>query len=92
MPTVKRTRQFIQKHYRNDQVKLEEIQTIVFPEPKAISIRYDIEQLAPGLFDLIELYFDPEEDDCLEFARYKANSYLIVLIQKTKELVLQQQA
>ena len=77
--TVKRTRQFIQKHYRNDQVKVGGVlQTIVFPEPKAISIRYNIDQLAPGLFDLIELYFDPDEDDCLEFARYKAKSYLIV--------------
>ena len=59
--TVKRTRQFIQKYYRNDQVKIEGVyQPIVFPQPKAISIRYDINKLAPGLFDLIELYFDPD--------------------------------
>ena len=77
--TVKRTRQFIQKHYRNDQVTINGVnQTIVFPEPKAISVHYDINQLAPGLFDLIELYFDPDEDECLVFARYKANSYLKV--------------
>ena len=77
--TVKRTRQFIQKYYRNDQVKIEGVyQPIVFPQPKAISIRYDINQLAPGLFDLIELYFDPDEPECLVFARYKANSYLKV--------------
>ena len=75
--TVKRTRQFIKKYYPNDQVKINGVlQTIVFPEPKAISVRYDLDQLMPGLFDLIELFFDPEESDCLVFARYKANTYL----------------
>ena len=59
--TVKRTRQFIKKHYPNDQVKINgEMQTIVFPEPKAISVRYNLDALMRGLFDLIETYFDPE--------------------------------
>ena len=77
--TVKRTRQFIKKHYPNDQVKINgEMQTIVFPEPKAISVRYKLDALMPGLFDLIESYFDPEHPDCVKFARYKADTYLIV--------------
>ena len=77
--TVKRTRQFIKKHYPNDQVKINGImQTIVFPEPKAISVRYNLDSLMPGLFDLIETYFDPDEPDCIQFARYKANTYLKV--------------
>ena len=76
--TVKRTRQFIKKHYPNDQVKINgEMQTIVFPEPKAISVRYDLDSEMPGLFDLIETYFDPENSDCILFARYKSNTYLL---------------
>ena len=76
--TVKRTRQFIKKHYPNDQVKINgEMQTIVFPVPKAISVRYDLDSEMPGLFDLIETYFDPENSDCILFARYKSNTYLI---------------
>lgn len=77
--TVKRTRQFIKKHYPNDQVKINgEMQTIVFPEPKAISVRYNLDALMPGLFDLIETYFDPENTDCIKFARYKTDTYLSV--------------
>jgi SNF2 family DNA or RNA helicase len=77
--TVKRTRKFIKKHYPNDQVKINGImQTIVFPEPKAISVRYNLDSLMPGLFDLIETYFDPENSDCILFARYKSNAYLNV--------------
>ena len=76
--TVKRTRQFIKKHYPNDQVKINgEMLTIVFPEPKAISVRYDLDSEMPGLFDLIETYFDPENSDCILFARYKSDTYLI---------------
>ena len=75
--TVKRTRQFIKNHYPNDQVKIDgAMQTIVFPEPKAISVRYELNKLMPGLFDLIEKYFNPEDSDCIEFARYKTNTYL----------------
>ena len=75
--TVKRTRQFIKKHYPGDQVKIDGVtQAIVFPEPKAISVRYELDKLMPGLFDLIERYFDPEDSDCIQFARYKANTYL----------------
>ena len=77
--TVKRTRQFIKKHYPNDTVKIDgKMQTIVFPEPKAISVRYNLDALMPGLFDLIERYFNPEDSDCIVFARYKANTYLKV--------------
>ena len=76
--TVKRTRQFIKKHYPNDQVKINgQLQTIVFPEPKAITVRYDLNDVMERLFDLVERYLDPEHEDCLTFARYKVASYLI---------------
>tara|TARA_Y100000589_G_scaffold37942_1_gene31711 strand:+ start:4266 stop:7634 length:3369 start_codon:yes stop_codon:yes gene_type:complete len=76
--TVKRTRQFIKKHYPNDQITLDEnnTQTIVFPEPKAVSVRYRIDDLLPGLFDLIESFLNPEEPDCLNLARYNSDNYL----------------
>ena len=75
--TVKRTRQFIRKHYPKDEITINGIrQTIVFPEPRAISVRYDLDTLLPGLFNSIEQYFDPGSSDCLLFARYKARIYL----------------
>ncbi len=77
--TVKRTRRFIKKFYSSDQIKKNgQLQTIVFPEPKAISVRYEIDSLMPGLFDLIEQYFDPDEPECILFARYKSKTYLKV--------------
>jgi SNF2 family DNA or RNA helicase len=76
--TVKRTRQFIKKHYSNDQVEINGVmQPIVFPEPKAITVHYNLDAEIPGLFDLIEMYFDPDNSDCILFARYKSDIYLI---------------
>jgi hypothetical protein len=76
--TVKRTRQFIKKHYPNDQVKINgQLQTIVFPEPKAVTVRYELNDVMERLFDLVERYLDPGHEDCLKFARYKVASYLI---------------
>ena len=75
--TVKRTRKFIKKHYSNDQITINGItQTIVFPEPKAVTVRYEIDDLLPGLFDLIESFLNPEDEDCLNLARYNADNYL----------------
>ena len=77
--TVKRTRQFIKKHYPNDEVKINgEMQTIVFPEPHAISVRYNLDDLMPELFDVIETYFNPEDPDCIQLARYKSDTYLLI--------------
>ena len=77
--TVKRTRHFIKKHYSDDQIKLPDgtKHTIVFPEPQAISVRYEMTDLISHLFDMIEHYLDPEDHHCLTFARYKTNSYRI---------------
>ena len=76
--TVKRTRQFIKKYYPNDQITRNGItQSIVFPEPKAISVRYEIDELMPGLFDLIEIYLNPDNEDCIKFARYKSDNYIL---------------
>ena len=75
--TVKRTRKFIKKYYGNDQIEYNgKNQPIVFPEPKAITVRYEIESLMPGLFDLIETFFDPENEHCITFARYRTDAFL----------------
>ena len=85
--TVKRTRQFIKKYYPGDQVRAPDgtMQTIVFPKPHAISVRYNLDSLQSGLFDLIEKFFDPENDDCINFARYKTGTYLTSSDSDTKE-------
>ena len=77
--TVKRTRQFIKKHYENDHIPGPDGRPvpIVFPKPVAKSVRYDLEALLPGFFDLVESALDPDSDDAIEFARYMPNAYLL---------------
>ena len=77
--TVKRTRQFIKKHYEGSYIEGADgkQQPIVFPEPKALTIRYELDELMPDLFDLIEKYLDPENKEYLKFARYNASTYLL---------------
>jgi SNF2 family DNA or RNA helicase len=77
--TVKRTRQFIKKHYPSDFIRNPsgDMVPIVFPEPRAITVRYDLDESYPNLFDLIEKALDPESIDQLTFARYKTETYRI---------------
>jgi SNF2 family DNA or RNA helicase len=77
--TVKRTRQFVKKHYPNDYIRNSagEMVPIVFPEPYAITVRYDLDESYPDLFDLIEKALDPDSEDQLSFARYKTETYRI---------------
>ena len=53
---VKRTRQFVKKHYEGDTIKGPDgrEQPIVFPQPRAITVRYELLPPLPELFDLIE--------------------------------------
>ena len=50
--TVKRTRQFIKKHYSNDTIRGADgvLQVIRFPTPVASSIAYDLDAVLPGFF------------------------------------------
>ena len=70
--TVKRTRQFVRKHYSSDTIPGPDGQprTIVFPKPHAITVRYAIEDRLPGFFDQLELALDSDEPHCITFARY----------------------
>jgi hypothetical protein len=76
---VKRTRQFVKKHYEGDTIKGPDGRdvAIVFPQPRAITVRYELDEPLPELFDKIELYLDPDGgEDSLTFARYTPESYL----------------
>ena len=77
--TVKRTRQFVKKHYSNDIIRLPDGSevVIVFPEPKAITVRYALPDPMPALFDRLETALDPNgHEGALTFARYSPESYL----------------
>ena len=77
--TVKRTRQFIKKHYSGDRIKLPDgTETIiVFPEPKAITVRYLLPDPMPALFDRLEAALEPNGlGGALTFARYSPECYL----------------
>jgi hypothetical protein len=77
--TVKRTRQFVKKHYSGDHIRLPDgtEATIVFPEPRAITVRYELTDPLPGLFDLLERALDPDlHDGAVAFARYVPDAFL----------------
>ena len=76
--TVKRTRQFVKKHYSRDTVPGPDGQPvpIVFPEPRAISVRYNLDDLLPGFFDRLEAALDPDSGDAVSFARYRPDAFL----------------
>ncbi|MGE0503770.1 MAG: helicase-related protein, partial [Rhizobiaceae bacterium] len=77
--TVKRTRQFVKKHYSGDLIRLPDgtEATIAFPEPKAITVRYPLSEPLVELFDLIEDALDPDGDNAITFARYVPDAYAL---------------
>ena len=77
--TVKRTRQFVKKHYAGDVITGHDgqPQPIVFPQPKAISVRYKLDDLLPGFFDRLERALDPDSDDAVAFVRYLPGAWLL---------------
>ena len=76
--TVKRTRQFVKKHYENDTIPGPDgrPRSIVFPRPIALSVHYDLDDLYPGFFDFLEQVLDPGGDESMLFARYTPQIYL----------------
>lgn len=77
--TVKRTRQFIKRHYANDLVMLPDGRRvpIQFPKPVATSITYDLEAMLPGFMAELEAALDPPGGGLplLTLARYKPDNY-----------------
>ena len=76
--TVKRTREFVKKHYAGDSIPGPDghPKSIVFPKPMAISLRYDLENRLPGFFDRLEETLDSEGENAIKFVRYTPNIYL----------------
>ena len=73
--TVKRTRQFIQKHYKNDTIQTNgKTLEITFPVPRTQTVRYSLDEMFP--FENIEEALDPESDCKIGFSRYLPNIYL----------------
>lgn len=76
--TVKRTRRFVQKHYRNDTIRGPEgaLVPIRFPRPRASSILYDLDDVLPGFFGRLEdALMPPSGSPLLTMAKYKPERY-----------------
>lgn len=76
--TVKRTRQFIKKHYGNEQIKMPDggTQVIRFPTPVPSTITYDLEAVLPGFFARLETALMPKDGKpLLTMARYQTDNY-----------------
>ena len=75
--TVKRTRQFVKKHYGNDYIETPNGRMpIVFPAPKALSVHYNLDELLPGFFDHLEDCLNPDSGQKIQFARYNPDKFL----------------
>jgi hypothetical protein len=77
---VKRTREFVKKHYSGDTIKGPDGRDhpIVFPQPKPITVRYPLSDPLPQLFDEIEIALDPDAGaSAVTFARYTPENYLV---------------
>ena len=76
---MKRTRQFVKKHYAGDTITGPDgrPQPIVFPQPRAISVRYELEDRLPGFFDQLEEALDSDGEGALTFIRYIPDSCLL---------------
>ena len=75
--TVKRTRQFVKKHYSGDTIPGPDgrLRAIEFPQPKAITVRYQLEDRLPSFFDQLEDALDSDKDASVEFARYMPDAF-----------------
>ena len=74
--TVKRTRHFIQKHYKDDNIKDPKggHVKIRFPRPRAVTVRYSLDQMIS--FENIEKALDPKSSEKILFSRYTPDCYL----------------
>lgn len=78
--TVKRTRQFIKKHYQDDRIPGPEgsFVPITFPKPVIKTVRYDLEEVIPGFFKQFADALMPEDENPrLTMARYQVQNYLL---------------
>ena len=79
--TVKRTRQFIKKHYQDDRIPGPDgvYVPITFPKPVPKTVRYDLDEVLPGFFAKFAEALMPEDGEpLLTMARYQVERYLLV--------------
>jgi hypothetical protein len=90
--TVKRTRQFIKRHYANDLVTLPDGSRvpIEFPKPVASSITYDLETILPGFMAELETALDPPDGSLplLTLARYQPENYPVGQLPSTRDTAI----
>jgi hypothetical protein len=78
--TVKRTRGFVKKFYADATIRGPDgvSRPIVFPKAVAITLRYSLDNMAPGLFDAVSDALDPVGGtDVISFARYAPDAFLL---------------
>ena len=75
--TVKRTRQFVKKHYAGDTIPGPDgaPRRIEFPKPRAVSVRYPFAGALADLFDQVERALDPDAPEAISFARYRPDAF-----------------
>ncbi len=76
--TVKRTRQFVKKHYEHDLIRGPDgkLVPIRFPKPVASSLNYDLEKALPGFLAKFEDALMPSVGSpLLTMARYEPENY-----------------
>ena len=75
--TVKRTRQFVKKHYEKESIRLSngKLVPIVFPHPVAKSIHYNLDETLPNFFDQLEDALNPDSDSSISFTRYTPDRF-----------------
>jgi hypothetical protein len=75
---VKRTREFVKKHYTGDTIIGPDgrRQAIIFPRPQPITVRYALDDPLPALFDDVETALDPNgHAGALSFSRYGVEAF-----------------
>ena len=76
--TVKRNRKFIRQYYENSVMTINgEKQKITFPTPKPITVRYNLDEVMPGLFDdVAKILTSEDKERKLTMAQYQLERYL----------------
>ena len=76
--TVKRTRQFVKRHYEHDSIRGPDgtLVPIRFPRPIASTLEYNFDRMLPGVFDRLENDLMPTVGSPrLRMARYQPERY-----------------
>ncbi len=81
MVSVRRDRQFIERHYQNE--TFPDGTEVRFPTPQLSTRRYDLDQAYPGLVDTIT-----NQISALTMARYRPSAYRLDATESSRERVL----